>query len=304
MAASFGDVHVAAKMRDLIVKIAEDAVTRLRPDLMIGQVYRFNYNDYTADIQLPGHSPDELITVHFSGNMVPSLSVENGDDTPDVVRLMGTPGSYFVIDFVRGVPKNLNYEWSISQVGMVSGSGVKYVSPPLRWLLCDGSFVSQTDYATLFSLVSHQYNNGIDPGNGTFKLPDLTSPDWQEDAASKFTIESGWTLNSMVAQVSGNMMQFYGTTTRTGATIATGTYGNVANQLIGTFAPGYRPKLSSPLTSASTGRAATYAAFANGEIQLAATTPGTDIIAGDIIGFGGNYMVAGQTHAPKALIRY
>lgn len=44
---------------------------------------------------------------------------------------------------------------------------------PLGWLLCDGTLVSRTTYATLFALVGHAFNAGVDPGGGNFKLPDL-----------------------------------------------------------------------------------------------------------------------------------
>lgn len=44
---------------------------------------------------------------------------------------------------------------------------------PFGWLLCDGSLVSRTTYAALFTLVGHAFNGGADPGSGNFKLPDL-----------------------------------------------------------------------------------------------------------------------------------
>jgi microcystin-dependent protein len=39
--------------------------------------------------------------------------------------------------------------------------------------VCDGSFVSKTTYAALFTEIGHSWNGGTDPGNGTFRLPDL-----------------------------------------------------------------------------------------------------------------------------------
>jgi len=44
-------------------------------------------------------------------------------------------------------------------------------SAPSGWLLCDGSAVSRTTYATLFALVSTTY--GVGDGSTTFNLPDL-----------------------------------------------------------------------------------------------------------------------------------
>jgi microcystin-dependent protein len=55
------------------------------------------------------------------------------------------------------------------------GSQVAYGGtgdPNSKWLLCDGRFVSQATYPTLFGRLGHTYNAGVDPGNGTFKLPD------------------------------------------------------------------------------------------------------------------------------------
>ena len=42
---------------------------------------------------------------------------------------------------------------------------------PTGWLLCDGSAVSRTTYAALFSVVSTAY--GVGNGTSTFNLPDL-----------------------------------------------------------------------------------------------------------------------------------
>lgn len=46
---------------------------------------------------------------------------------------------------------------------------------PAGWLACDGSFKLQSAYANLFSAIGHTYNLGVDPGDGTFKLPSLNN---------------------------------------------------------------------------------------------------------------------------------
>jgi microcystin-dependent protein len=46
-------------------------------------------------------------------------------------------------------------------------------SAPTGWLIADGSFVSKTTYADLFAVTGHAFNGGVDPADGTFKLPDL-----------------------------------------------------------------------------------------------------------------------------------
>ena len=42
---------------------------------------------------------------------------------------------------------------------------------PTGWLMCDGSAVSRTDYATLFSVIGTTYGTG--DGSTTFNLPDM-----------------------------------------------------------------------------------------------------------------------------------
>jgi microcystin-dependent protein len=44
---------------------------------------------------------------------------------------------------------------------------------PSGWLDCDGSFVQQATYPDLFAALGHAWNGGTDPGDGTFKVPDL-----------------------------------------------------------------------------------------------------------------------------------
>jgi len=41
------------------------------------------------------------------------------------------------------------------------------------WLLCNGTFVNQAAYQALFNAIGHKFNANVDPGDGTFRLPDL-----------------------------------------------------------------------------------------------------------------------------------
>lgn len=41
------------------------------------------------------------------------------------------------------------------------------------WLLCNGTFVNQSAYSALFGAIGHRHNNNVDPGDGTFRLPDF-----------------------------------------------------------------------------------------------------------------------------------
>lgn len=52
-------------------------------------------------------------------------------------------------------------------------SFVGTITLPSKFLLLDGSFVSQTTYPDLFTAIGHTY--GLDPGDGTFKLPTVSN---------------------------------------------------------------------------------------------------------------------------------
>lgn len=54
-------------------------------------------------------------------------------------------------------------------VGMISAFG--QASAPTGWLACDGSAVSRTTYATLFSAIGTTW--GVGDGSSTFNVPDL-----------------------------------------------------------------------------------------------------------------------------------
>lgn len=57
-----------------------------------------------------------------------------------------------------------------SPTGMIAAFGNS--TPPTGWLLCDGSAVSQTTYADLYSIIGTTFNTGGE-GAGNFRLPDL-----------------------------------------------------------------------------------------------------------------------------------
>lgn len=58
-------------------------------------------------------------------------------------------------------------------VGAATGTVTQYAgsSAPTGWLLCDGSAVSRTTYAALFTIVGTTYGTG--DGSTTFNLPDI-----------------------------------------------------------------------------------------------------------------------------------
>lgn len=90
-----------------------------------------------------------------------------GDNDPRVPSqdennaLVGTSGT---------APSSTNkFIDAVALTGMVMGYAGS--SAPTGWLLCDGSAVSRTTYATLFALISTTYGSG--DGSTTFNVPNL-----------------------------------------------------------------------------------------------------------------------------------
>lgn len=94
--------------------------------------------------------------------------------------------------------------------GVPSGSLVAYggTSAPSGWLLCDGSAVSRTTYASLFTAVSTTY--GVGDGSSTFNLPDLRGrviagqDDMGGSAASRLTTAAGGVDGATLGAVGGS----------------------------------------------------------------------------------------------------
>jgi microcystin-dependent protein len=64
-----------------------------------------------------------------------------------------------------------NTEWKdFTPAGIIQMYGGSVA--PTGWLICDGSEVSQTTYATLFGIIGTTYNTGGEAG-GNFRLPDF-----------------------------------------------------------------------------------------------------------------------------------
>lgn len=81
-------------------------------------------------------------------------------------------GSGFTADtFYRR--NNANTAWKVlwAITGEIKAWGGLQASPPVGYLLCDGSAISRTTYADLFAVVSTRFGTG--DGSTTFNLPDL-----------------------------------------------------------------------------------------------------------------------------------
>jgi len=171
----WGDYAAAARMRDTITGIAEDVVRRMRPDHIVAQVYDYNFDSLTADVMPPGHDETQLIRTRFSPDKVPSSSIVSPFGPPDVVRVAGKPGNYFILDYVRGDPRQMRYEYSVVPIGGWVGFGGTNLPPGFLW--CRGDLVPIDTYSRLFAEIGHNFNRVadvmVDPGGGLFRLPDF-----------------------------------------------------------------------------------------------------------------------------------
>lgn len=93
---------------------------------------------------------------------------------------------------------------------------------PTNWLICDGTAVSRTDYATLFNLLGTTYGTG--DGSTTFNLPNLS----QRFPLGKAAAGTGNTLAATGGAIDHNhsVPGHYHSMTGTGTTLATGTTGS------------------------------------------------------------------------------
>ncbi len=80
---------------------------------------------------------------------------------------------------------------SATSFDMPSGSIIAYAgsSAPSGWLICDGSAISRSTYATLFGIISTTY--GVGDSSSTFNLPDLRERVIAGKATSASLLTSG-----------------------------------------------------------------------------------------------------------------
>lgn len=85
---------------------------------------------------------------------------------------------------------------------------------PAGWLLCDGSKVSQTEYAALYATIGTNF--GAEPPTGQFYLPDLRgrfvrgqdpTGKVDPDATSRTDMQNGSTTGATVGSVQGDAFQ-------------------------------------------------------------------------------------------------
>ena len=168
-----------------------------------------------------------------------------------------------------------------SASGMPAGSIMAWGSdtPPTNWLICNGSAVSRTTYASLFAAVGVTY--GVGDGATTFNLPDLRGkvPVGKDSTQSEFDI---------LGETGGNKSQAKygdGTTTGYGATYSSSLG---AGDSTGSNLPPYQVVQYIIKFSAGVSAGDTELATRLGVVENKFNTGQNDVPAGSITQFAGS----------------
>lgn len=169
---TMADLSTALRMREIFTQIATSTVERLRPPERIGRVFSFDRYTQTCEVLFPGETVSNLLKVHVAQNMFPSLTMieafdDLGYDAPsDIVRVAGTPGQYYVTDYVSGAPMPVGSEVAdnsfrlnphpnasfdetfLSTFVNLSASNVAEREVPYNWSFIWGSATSAYDVST------------------------------------------------------------------------------------------------------------------------------------------------------------
>lgn len=107
------------------------------------------------------------ITIDNStGNVAVAGNLTGGNIEGTALKSTGESGGY---KFLREDGDGTS-SWDIAvPAGLISPMGMS--SAPAGWLLCNGSAVSRTTYATLFAAIGTTWGTG--DGSSTFNIPDL-----------------------------------------------------------------------------------------------------------------------------------
>ena len=85
----------------------------------------------------------------------------------------GSAGEIFYNTTDKAIYTHDGTGWGVAESSIPAGTMVQWggSTAPTNWLLCDGTAVSRTTYATLFAAIGTSY--GVGDGSTTFNLPDL-----------------------------------------------------------------------------------------------------------------------------------
>lgn len=155
------------------------------PDEGYGALYSLKTNSGSWECGACNYNKDNLIFTFIDDEKYNLASAEEDsgvvpaeNNAPKMQFLFGTDGSLkwrdsangvekFFVTGINGVNADINGNVDLIPAGtmqMFAGNTI-----PAGWLLCDGSAVSRTDYAKLFSAIGTTWGEG--DGSTTFNLP-------------------------------------------------------------------------------------------------------------------------------------
>lgn len=129
-------------------------------------------------------------------------------------------------------------------VNFPSGTIISFAgaTAPLGWAICDGSTVSRTEYAGLFSAIGTAWGNGN--GTTTFHLPDLRgrflrgvdgAAGVDVDKASRTAANAGGNTGNNVGSIQGHAMQSHNHVQAFDSLAGAGRYGSESASSSGVF---------------------------------------------------------------------
>lgn len=129
----------------------------------------------------------------------------------------------------------------VAPVNFPTGCVLPYAgtTAPEGWLLCDGSAVSRTDYASLFAVLGSAHGDG--DGVDTFHIPDLRgrfvrgvdgAANRDPDKATRTAANSGGNTGNNVGSVQDDAVESHGHTSSIGYV---GTFGSVSSGSRGSY---------------------------------------------------------------------
>jgi len=158
MSGGMDDLSFSLEMRDIVNSLVKEAIDQQRPKYRYATVVSIDDANSKCTITYNGETSQVIVNM---GTIRPTAAGQ-------IVRVEGIGTDKFITDVVGGTPAPAPNP-GIATSGFVNpfaGSAA-----PTGWLLCDGSAVSRTTYANLFTVVGTTYGAG--DGSTTFNLPNL-----------------------------------------------------------------------------------------------------------------------------------